>query len=169
MKFFFLFASLMILPFISASELRSESGRDGKDKHSIGKQEVGSMSIVGTFPSNPVYGSLSFYENGCGTPLTQVKTVVTDVCFTNGGTSTKYTCSKYVSSSPMTSKLYSLYFSYIISGSSYLTEVYYSDAACTTVSSTGYAYPDCSDIVQLYSCTSNPFDYSTTQAVVATT
>jgi hypothetical protein len=86
----------MILPFVSASELRSEVGRH---KHRIEKHEVGSMTIVGTFPANPVYASLSFYEDGCGTPLTQVKTVVTGVCFTNGGTSTKYTCSKPMFSS----------------------------------------------------------------------
>jgi hypothetical protein len=99
MKIFFLFVVLMFLPFVSASELRREVGSDWKEKFSriggkIEGNQVGTMSLVGTFPSSPVYASTNFYLAGCGTQLSLVETVLTGVCFSNGNTSEKSTCSK---------------------------------------------------------------------------
>jgi hypothetical protein len=101
MKFFFLFAVLLVLPFVSASELRSESANDWKETLTrvggkIGKKQVGAMSLVGTFPSSPVYASTHVFQGGCGTPLTLAQTILTGVCFSNGATSEKFTCSKPV-------------------------------------------------------------------------
>jgi hypothetical protein len=101
MKFFFLFAALLVLPFVSASELRSESANDLKETLTkiggkIGKNQVGTMSLVGTFPSSPVYASTQLFTGGCGAPLTLAKTILTGVCFSNGLISETFTCSKHL-------------------------------------------------------------------------
>jgi hypothetical protein len=95
MKFFFVFAVLMILPYVSASELRSETEKGLRKPHSIFHQKVGTMSYTGTFPANPVYGSINYYNAGCGTALSAVENTLTGVCFTDGTTSQKYLCCKF--------------------------------------------------------------------------
>jgi hypothetical protein len=104
MKFFFLIAVLMVLPFVSASDLRSETGKGWKfnlAQKTIPKKpaKVGTMTYSGTFPASPVYSSVNFYEAGCGTALTSVGNVLTGVCFSDGTTSQMYSCSKFYSTS----------------------------------------------------------------------
>jgi hypothetical protein len=86
---------MMILPVVSASKLRGESGRGWKEKDKrIGESPVGSMSLIDSFPSSPVYASINHYWDGCGTALSQAQNVLTDVCFSNGINSMKVSCSK---------------------------------------------------------------------------
>jgi hypothetical protein len=95
---FLLAISLMILPFLSASGLRGESGRRWKEKDKrIDENPVGSMSLIDIFPSSPVYASINHYWDGCETPLSQAQNVLTDVCFSNGINSMKVSCSKFTS------------------------------------------------------------------------
>jgi hypothetical protein len=98
MKFFFLFATLLVVPFVSASSggLRSEIKKDLPrfHSHSSGKVKAGTMGITGTFPTTPVYGIIQEFDEGCGTPLTAVESFLTGVCFSDGTISQKYSCSK---------------------------------------------------------------------------
>jgi outer membrane lipoprotein-sorting protein len=95
MKFFFVFVVLMVLPFVSASGLRSETEKGFKKAHSKVETKIGSMSYTGTFPTNPVYGSINYYAAGCGTAVTSVENTLTGVCFSDGTTSQKYLCGKF--------------------------------------------------------------------------
>jgi hypothetical protein len=59
MKFFFLLAVLMVLPFVSASDLRTETGQGGKQNlahQTIPKKpaKVGTMTYVGPIPTTQV-------------------------------------------------------------------------------------------------------------------
>jgi hypothetical protein len=112
MKFFFLLAVLMVLPFVSSSDLRSETGKDRKFNfaHSTDRMipkkpaKVGTMTYVGPIPTSPVYGSIKYYEAGCGTALTAVENTLTNVCFSDGTTSQLYTCGEFYSTSHSRSK-----------------------------------------------------------------
>jgi hypothetical protein len=99
MKFFFLFAVLMVLPFVSASGLRNDlhDMRTNPVHKPSGpsRMKVGAASYPGTFPASPIYATTQLFEGGCGTALTLVETTLTGVCFTDGTGSSKYSCSKY--------------------------------------------------------------------------
>jgi hypothetical protein len=104
MKFFFLIAVLMVLPFVSASDLRSGSGKGWKfnlAQKTIPKKpaKVGTMTYVGPIPTSPIYSSINYYEAGCGTALTAVENTLTGVCFSDGTTSQLYTCGGFYSAS----------------------------------------------------------------------
>jgi hypothetical protein len=102
MKVLFLLAVLMVLPSVSASDLRRETGMEvNLAQRTIPRKpaKVGTMTYVGPIPTSPIYSSIKYYEAGCGTALTSVENTLTGVCFSDGTTSQLYTCGGFYSAS----------------------------------------------------------------------
>jgi hypothetical protein len=87
----------MALPFVSASSgLRSETKNGIKRSRDSSRiMNVGTAAYTGTFPANPIYGSVEVHGAGCGTALTEVENFLTGVCFTDGTKSERFSCSKH--------------------------------------------------------------------------
>jgi hypothetical protein len=73
-------------------------GSDGADGDAVDPINTANtfqkFNLVQYFPENPIYLTTQVFDNGCGTPLTSVESTLTGVCFSNGVTSQKYSCSK---------------------------------------------------------------------------
>jgi hypothetical protein len=54
------------------------------------------FNLVRNYPTNPVYAVVQVFDEGCGTALTAVDGILTGVCFSDGITSQKFTCSKFI-------------------------------------------------------------------------
>jgi hypothetical protein len=68
MKVLFLLAVLMVLPSVSASDLRRETGMEvNLAQRTIPRKpaKVGTMTYVGPIPTSPIYSSIKYYEAGC--------------------------------------------------------------------------------------------------------
>jgi hypothetical protein len=95
MKFSTIFYAAFGLPFISTALPGREATSEIKlfDSESI----IGKQTMVGPYPSNPFYVSLLESNDAtCQTPY-RIQNILTDTCFTDGKTSTIYTCRKTTS------------------------------------------------------------------------
>jgi hypothetical protein len=102
MQFFFIYAALLVLPFVAfAEQLRKENqktpsligSKSRPRKSMMSARHVGAQAIVGSFPTTPKYVSVVFYDDqACTGEINSVMIRMTDTCFTDGVTSEKFTC-----------------------------------------------------------------------------
>jgi len=155
----FLYIVLLVIPFISASDLRAKSlpadlktlvqRHLGTGTHSDLKK-VASKGIVGTFPEDPMYVSWMGYKDSTCNPedLLFVSSFISDVCVANGTTSSeRFSCD----------------------GNTTATRFTYLNGDCSGSPSvvTDYSASTCNDRTKLFGCTSDPYNYGVKENIVA--
>jgi hypothetical protein len=103
MQFFFIYAALLVLPFVAfAEQLRKEKdvtpysmSKIRASKNLMSTAKIGTQTIVGSFPTTPKYVSVLFYDDQeCTGELNSVGIRMTDTCLTDGVTSEMWKCGK---------------------------------------------------------------------------